>query len=122
MRERCEKSRGCLEQTDRTIVIRIVVSGAIQTLLGLLKLGRLADIFHSSVILGILAAIGIIIFAKQIHVALGTHSESSNIVQNLIDAVLLIPETNPFVVLISLTGLIILLLLSRSWWWDRQRG
>ena len=91
----------------------IVVSGAIQTLLGLLKLGRLADIFHSSVILGILAAIGIIIFAKQIHVALGTHSESSNIVQNLIDAVLLIPETNPFVVLISLTGLIILLFHSK---------
>jgi MFS superfamily sulfate permease-like transporter len=91
----------------------IVVSGAIQTLLGLLKLGRLADIFHSSVILGILAAIGIIIFAKQIHVALGTHSVSSNIVQNLIDAVLLIPEANPFVVLISLTGLIILLFHSK---------
>ena len=91
----------------------IVVSGTIQTLLGLLKLGRLADIFHSSVILGILAAIGIIIFAKQIHVALGTHSESSNIVQNLIDAVLLIPEANPFVVLISLTGLIILLFHSK---------
>ena len=91
----------------------IVVSGAIQALLGLLKLGRLADIFHSSVILGILAAIGIIIFAKQIHVALGTHSESSNIVQNLIDAVLLIPEANPFVVLISLTGLIILLFHSK---------
>ena len=91
----------------------IVVSGAIQTLLGLLKLGRLADIFHSSVILGILAAIGIIIFAKQIHVALGTHSESSNIIQNLIDAVLLIPEANPFVVLISLTGLIILLFHSK---------
>ena len=64
-------------------------------------------------ILGILAAIGIIIFAKQIHVALGTHSESSNIVQNLIDAVLLIPEANPFVVLISLTGLIILLFHSK---------
>jgi MFS superfamily sulfate permease-like transporter len=91
----------------------IVISGAIQTLLGLLKLGRLADIFHSSVILGILAAIGIIIFAKQIHVALGTHSVSSNIVQNLIDAVLLIPEANPFVVLISLTGLIILLFHSK---------
>jgi MFS superfamily sulfate permease-like transporter len=91
----------------------IVVSGAIQSLLGLLKLGRFADIFHSSVILGILAAIGIIIFAKQIHVALGTHSESSSIVQNLIDAVLLLPQANPFVVLISLTGLIILLFHSK---------
>ena len=44
----------------------IVVSGGIQVLLGLLKLGRFADLFHSTVIHGILAAIGVIIFAKQI--------------------------------------------------------
>ena len=70
-------------QAFNYILAAIVVSGAIQMILGLLKLGRLADIFHPSVINGILAAIGIIIFAKQIHVALGTSSESINIVQNL---------------------------------------
>lgn len=96
-------------QAFNYVLAAIVVSGAIQTLFGILKLGRYADIFHSSVILGILAAIGIIIFAKQIHVALGTHSESANIIQNLIDAFLFIPQANPFVVLISLTGLIVLL-------------
>ena len=42
----------------------VVVSGGIQAILGLLKLGRLADMFHSTVIHGILAAIGIIIFCK----------------------------------------------------------
>jgi len=82
-------------------------------LLGILKLGRLADIFHSSVIHGILAAIGIIIFAKQIHVAMGTHSDSPNIVQNLIDAVLYLPQANPFVVIIALTGLLLLLFQSK---------
>jgi len=51
-------------QAFNYVLAAIVVSGAIQVLLGLLKLGRLADIFHSSVIHGILAAIGIIIFAK----------------------------------------------------------
>lgn len=96
-------------QAFNYVLAAIVVSGALQTVLGVLKLGRLADIFHSSVILGILAAIGIIIFAKQIHVALGTESESPNIIQNLIDAVVLLPQANPFVVLISLTGVIILL-------------
>ncbi len=100
-------------QAFNYVLAAVVVSGAIQTVFGLLKLGRLADIFHSSVILGILAAIGIIIFAKQIHVALGTHSDSSNIVQNLIDAVLFLPQANPFVVIISLTGLIILLFHSK---------
>ena len=91
-------------QAFNYVLAAIVVSGALQTVLGVLKLGRLADIFHSSVILGILAAIGIIIFAKQIHVALGTESESASIIQNLIDAVVLLPQANPFVVLISLTG------------------
>lgn len=100
-------------QAFNYVLAAIVVSGAIQVLLGLLKLGRLADTFHSSVIQGILAAIGIIIFAKQIHVALGTHSDSPSIVQNLIDAVVSIPQANPFVLIIALTGLLILLFYSK---------
>ena len=100
-------------QAFNYVLAAIVVSGSIQTLLGFLKLGRLADIFHSSVIMGILAAIGIIIFAKQIHVALGTYSNSPNVVQNLIDAFMLLPQANPFVVLISMSGLIVLLFHSK---------
>ena len=100
-------------QAFNYVLAAIVVSGAIQAMLGVLKLGRLADIFHSSVILGLLAAIGIIIFAKQIHVALGTHSESPSIIQNLIDAVLFLPEANPFVVVISFVGLLLSLFHSK---------
>ena len=96
-------------QAFNYVLAAIVVSGAIQVVLGLLKLGRLADIFQSSVIHGLLAAIGIIIFAKQIHFALGTHSDSPNIVQNLIDAVVMLPQANPFVVIVSLLGLLLLL-------------
>ena len=70
-------------QAFNYVLAAAVVSGALQTLLGIFKLGRIADIFHGSVIQGLLAAIGIIIFAKQIHVALGTHSEGANIVDNL---------------------------------------
>jgi len=100
-------------QAFNYVLAAIVVSGAIQVLLGVLKLGRLADIFHSSVIHGLLAAIGIIIFAKQIHVALGTHSDSPSIVQNLVDAVVQLPQANPFVVIIALTGLLLLLFHSK---------
>jgi MFS superfamily sulfate permease-like transporter len=100
-------------QAFNYVLAAIVVSGAIQVVLGLLKLGRLADVFHSSVIHGILAAIGIIIFAKQIHVALGTHSDSPSIIQNLIDAVKQLPEANPFVVIIALIGLVIILVSSK---------
>lgn len=100
-------------QAFNYVLAAVVVSGAIQVLLGLLKLGRLADIFHSSVIHGLLAAIGIIIFAKQIHVAMDTHSDSPSIIQNLVDAVVYLPQANPFVVIISLAGLLLLLLHSK---------
>jgi MFS superfamily sulfate permease-like transporter len=100
-------------QAFNYVLAAVVVSGALQMLLGILKLGRLADIFHSTIIHGILAAIGIIIFAKQIHVAMGTHSDSPSIIQNLIDAVLFIPQANPFVVIIALAGLLLLLFHSK---------
>lgn len=100
-------------QAFNYILAAVVVSGAIQAVLGLLKLGRLADMFHTSVIHGILAAIGIIIVAKQIHVAMGTTSDSPSIIQNLIDAVVLLPQVNPFVLTISLVGLLLLLFHSK---------
>ena len=100
-------------QAFNYVLAAVVVSGGIQMLLGIMKLGRLAEIFHTSVIHGILAAIGIIIFAKQIHVAMGTHSDSPSIIQNLIDAVLYLPQANPFVIIISITGLLLLLLHSK---------
>ena len=100
-------------QAFNYVLAAVVVSGGIQMLLGIMKLGRLAEIFHTSVIHGILAAIGIIILAKQIHVAMGTHSDSPSIIQNLIDAVLYLPQANPFVIIISITGLLLLLLHSK---------
>lgn len=100
-------------QAFNYVLAAIVVSGGLQAILGVLKLGRLADIFHSSVIHGLLAAIGIIIFAKQIHVALGTHSDSPSIIQNLIDAFVYLPQANPFVVTISIVGLLLSLFHSK---------
>ena len=101
-------------QAFNYVLAAVVISGAIQMLLGILKLGRLADIFHSTVIHGILAAIGIIIFAKQIHVAMGTNSDSPSIIQNLVDAVVFLPDANPFVLVIALAGLFLLIFHSKT--------
>jgi MFS superfamily sulfate permease-like transporter len=90
------------------VLAAIVVSGGIQTILGFLKMGRFAKLLPSSVLHGILAAIGVIIFTKQIHYALGTTSDAKSIVGTLIDAFYKIPEINPFVFLIALVGILVL--------------
>ena len=100
-------------QSLNYVLAAIVISGAIQVILGLCKLGRFANIFPSSVIHGILAAIGVIIFANQMHVSLGTDSTSNNTIQILHDIFNQIPDINPFIACISLIGLSILIFHSK---------
>ena len=66
----------------------IVVSGIIMIILGFLRLGSLGDFFPSSAIQGMLAAIGIGIFAKQVHVMLGNLNAQGTI----IDLILKVPQ------------------------------
>lgn len=56
-------------------LVAVVIGGAIQILLGFLKAGVIGYYFPSSVIKGMLAGIGIIIFLKQFSVAFGLPDE-----------------------------------------------
>ena len=90
------------------VLAAIVVSGGIQTVLGFLKMGRFAKLLPSSVLHGILAAIGVIIFAKQAHYTLGTTSNASTTIGTLLDIFYKLPEANPFVFSIALIGILVL--------------
>lgn len=55
----------------QVFLLSVLIAGAFQVLLGLLKLGAIANYFPSAVIKGMLAAIGIMLIIKQIPLALG---------------------------------------------------
>jgi MFS superfamily sulfate permease-like transporter len=55
----------------KIFLLAVIVAGLFQVILGILRLGSIANYFPSAVIKGMLAAIGIILLAKQIPVALG---------------------------------------------------
>ena len=88
----------------------IVVASAIQVLLGLFKAGRLSSFFPASVVHGMLAAIGIIIMAKQIHVMLGQAPIKGS---SILSTIAQVPNSlfNPTyeIAIIGLTGLAILI-------------
>jgi MFS superfamily sulfate permease-like transporter len=58
----------------QVFLLTVIIAGAFQVLLGLLKLGAIANYFPSAVIKGMLAAIGIMLIVKQIPLALGYDS------------------------------------------------
>ncbi len=95
----------------RYALAAIVVASVIQILLGVFKSGRLSSFFPASVVHGMLAAIGIIIMAKQIHVMFGQAPEKGS---SLLSTIAQIPHSilnlNYEIAIIGLTGLIILII------------
>jgi MFS superfamily sulfate permease-like transporter len=94
----------------RYALAAIVVASVFQTLMGLFKIGRLSSFFPASVIHGMLAAIGIIIMVKQIHVVLGVTPEKGSLFFTIGQIPKSIINMNPEIALIGLSGLIILII------------
>jgi MFS superfamily sulfate permease-like transporter len=55
----------------QTFLVALIISGAFQVVLGILKAGTIGNFFPSNVIKGMLAAIGVILILKQIPHAVG---------------------------------------------------
>ncbi|MEQ9403619.1 MAG: SulP family inorganic anion transporter [Cyclobacteriaceae bacterium] len=86
----------------------IVVAGVIQTIFGMLKVGKLGDFFPSAAVHGMLAAIGIIIMVKQLFVALGTKAEGHELFEVIAEIPQALVNMNPEIALIAMVSLFIL--------------
>ena len=95
------------------VLAAICVAGIFQVLLGLFKLGRLGEIVPESVVEGMLAAIGIIIFAKQAHIGLGHSSKASSAMGSLLEIPGSIFRLDPKITIITLISLAILIVYPR---------
>lgn len=97
----------------------LMVAGLLQILFGMIRMGSLVDFFPLSAVHGMLAAIGIIIMSKQVHVLLGispTNAAGKPIVEPM-ELIAEIPHTlshiHPNVALIGLLSLAIVFLWPR---------
>ncbi|MEF3073653.1 SulP family inorganic anion transporter [Methylobacter sp. Wu1] len=87
----------------------IVIASVLQVLLGVYRAGQLSSFFPTSVVHGMLAAIGLIIIAKQSHVLLGVNLEFGSILSTIAQIPHSMLYPNHAVAFIGLSGLAILI-------------
>jgi MFS superfamily sulfate permease-like transporter len=113
-----------LEQGYRMVLGIGVAAGVLQVVFGLTRSGILGEFFPSSVVHGMLAAIGVIIVSKQIHITLGVNDVGGEPLELLAEIPRSITRLNPEIALIGLLSLVILfgLPLIRNRWIGRIPG
>lgn len=88
----------------------VVVSGIFQIIFGWIKSGVLADFFPSAAVHGMLAAIGIIIIAKQLFSMIGVKTEANETLELFAELPHAFTEINPDIAIIGGISLLIMFL------------
>lgn len=103
-----ELGNGDMAAGYRYALAVVVLTGVFQVAFALLKLGRYVDFFPTSAVHGMLAAIGIIIIAKQVPVLLGATPEAKNPIGLLLEIPQLIQRADTHDAIVGLVSLALL--------------
>ena len=103
-----ELGQGDAQLGYRRALAVIVVAGVVQIAFSLVRAGALGDVFPSSVVHGMLAAIGIIIISKQIHTLLGASPEPGEPLELLLQVPASVMSLNPEILAIGIVSLTLL--------------
>jgi MFS superfamily sulfate permease-like transporter len=91
----------------------IVIAGAIQVVLGLLKAGNLTVFFPIAVVHGMMAAIGIIIISKQFYFALGITPVAKTISGLILEMPFSLGKVNPEIAVIGISSILVIVILGK---------
>jgi MFS superfamily sulfate permease-like transporter len=92
----------------RRALATIAIAAVVQILFAVLRSGKLGDFFPSSVVHGMLAAIGVIIFSKQVHTLLGVTPRAKAPFALLSEIPQSLTSLNPEIALIGLVSLVLI--------------
>jgi len=90
-----------------------VLTGLICVVCGLLKLGRVAQFFSESVMVGFISGLGLLIIVKQLPKIFGIEGGHGNVWERLYDFVIHLPETHLTTLIVGLVCLALMILLER---------
>jgi len=88
-----------------------VLAGLISILAGLLKMGRVAQFFSESVMVGFISGLALVIIVKQLPKLLGIEGGDGNFWQRLYDVIIHLPETHLLTLIVGVVCLILLIAL-----------
>ena len=105
-------SPGSEEFLVMTAMLAILV-GALAVLGGLLRLGRIAQFFSESVLTGFVFGLALVIAVKQLPKIFGLETMGGDFFERLWDAIVHLPESNPWTVVIGIGSLVLLILMEK---------
>lgn len=88
-----------------------ILAGLISVLAGLLKMGRVAQFFSESVMVGFISGLALVIVVKQLPKLLGIEAGSGNFWERLYDVIIHLPEAHLTTLIVGIVCLILMIAL-----------